>query len=286
MRKRNIAHNLGIVICLMAIIALAITAVWISKSFPFPKGKTTAWYEENPYLAHAMGGIDEMNYTNSLEAFESNYQKGFKVIEIDLLETSDGILVGRHSWDENDYDSYTQEAIPTSKQFLNNPVYGKYTSVDITKLLQLASEHPDVYFITDTKKTDLEANQQLFTQIIETAKSMDMLDVLREQFIIQFYTEEMYYLIMRMLAPENVLYTLYKLENEDYENAILFCSENRIPLVTIEFKNWNTKLQATADQYHVKTAVHTINDEKVAETLFQSGVTCIYTDFISPQTNF
>lgn len=37
-------------------------------------------------------------YTNTLEAFYSSYSKGYRNIEIDILETKDGHIVGAHDW--------------------------------------------------------------------------------------------------------------------------------------------------------------------------------------------
>ena len=37
-------------------------------------------------------------YTNSLQAFEYNYKKGFKVFEVDLDFTSDDELIAWHSF--------------------------------------------------------------------------------------------------------------------------------------------------------------------------------------------
>ena len=51
------------------------------------------------YIAHG-GGVNNFVYTNSFEAFEDSVLKGFKFIEIDLLETVDGHLVGGHGWPE------------------------------------------------------------------------------------------------------------------------------------------------------------------------------------------
>jgi hypothetical protein len=44
------------------------------------------------FIAHAGGAIGHYTYTNSLEALNSNYEKGFRFFEIDLSWTSDGDL--------------------------------------------------------------------------------------------------------------------------------------------------------------------------------------------------
>ena len=50
-------------------------------------------------VAHAMGQIDEYTGTNSLEAFQTNYDKGYRIFECDLSVTNDGQVVLRHDWD-------------------------------------------------------------------------------------------------------------------------------------------------------------------------------------------
>lgn len=49
------------------------------------------------YIAHG-GGIGALVYTNSLEAVRDSLDKGFRFIELDLIETADGHLVGGHDW--------------------------------------------------------------------------------------------------------------------------------------------------------------------------------------------
>ena len=67
------------------------------------------WVTSNPLIAHAFGGIDDKTYTNSLEAFQTNYDKGFRVFEVDLILTSDGGLAARHDWQPYRYDVFEQE---------------------------------------------------------------------------------------------------------------------------------------------------------------------------------
>ena len=50
-------------------------------------------------IAHSLGGIENGKYSNSLEAFQSNYAKGMRVFETDFSWTSDHVLVLRHDWE-------------------------------------------------------------------------------------------------------------------------------------------------------------------------------------------
>jgi len=49
-------------------------------------------------IAHAGGGINGLKYTNSLEAMEQSIEHGFKMVELDLLISSDGRIVAVHDW--------------------------------------------------------------------------------------------------------------------------------------------------------------------------------------------
>ena len=51
------------------------------------------WYTYHG-IAHALGGLNGKHYLNSIDGFYSNYQKGYRIFEMDLQLTSDNILVG------------------------------------------------------------------------------------------------------------------------------------------------------------------------------------------------
>ena len=58
------------------------------------------WYERYNVIAHAFGGIDSYDYTNSYEALVANYNLGTRVFEIDIATTSNGDLVLLHEWNQ------------------------------------------------------------------------------------------------------------------------------------------------------------------------------------------
>src|SRR5699024_8992758 len=55
----------------------------------------TSWTSYN-IIAHAAGSIEEKIYTNSQEAFEINYRKGYKLFEIDITLSADNKVIARH----------------------------------------------------------------------------------------------------------------------------------------------------------------------------------------------
>src|SRR5450631_2076103 len=53
-----------------------------------------------PYglVAHAGGAVGGLPYTNSRQALDGSWERGFRLFEVDLSWTSDGQLVLLHDW--------------------------------------------------------------------------------------------------------------------------------------------------------------------------------------------
>ncbi len=116
----------------------------------FPKIK----YEFEPnidrYIAHAGGEVDGIKSTNTLEALNQNYKRGFRLFELDIVETKDGKLVAAHDWKMwsrfTDYDG----ALPvTHAEFQKHKIYGKYTTLDLAGINRWFAAHPDAILFTD-----------------------------------------------------------------------------------------------------------------------------------------
>ena len=86
---------------------------------------TPAAYPNAPLVAHAMGQIDDRTGTNSLEAFQANYAKGYRLFECDLAMTSDSRVVLRHDWSAGVQEGVDPEHIPTAEEFQQIPIYGQ-----------------------------------------------------------------------------------------------------------------------------------------------------------------
>ena len=57
------------------------------------------WYDNGKIIVHALGEIDGVTYSNSKEAMENSYYNGKKLLECDLLMTSDNQVVACHDWE-------------------------------------------------------------------------------------------------------------------------------------------------------------------------------------------
>jgi hypothetical protein len=129
---------------------LAVPKSLLNNRFYFPK----ITYEFEPsidrYIAHAGGTINGIASTNSLEALNENYKKGFRLFELDINETKDGQYIAAHDW--NMWARFTdfQGELPASHaEFLKHKIYGDYTTLDMKRINEWFSAHPDAILVTD-----------------------------------------------------------------------------------------------------------------------------------------
>lgn len=102
------------------------------------------------FIAHAGGAIDGISYTNSLEALDANYAKGFRMFELDIIKTSDGKFVAAHDWKYwAGLTGYNGPLPPTESEFLNHKILKKYTPLDMDRINQWFAGHKDAILVTD-----------------------------------------------------------------------------------------------------------------------------------------
>lgn len=110
----------------------------------------TEWLLDTPrYIASSGGIIDNAKTTNSLEALNLNYKKGFRYFELDLRETSDGTLIAVRDWDFwKKMTGYKGVVPPTLAIFKEYKLFDKYTTLDIKQIDDWFSKHPDAVLVT------------------------------------------------------------------------------------------------------------------------------------------
>lgn len=120
------------------------------KNVYFPK----ITYEFEPsndrYIAHAGGEVNGVKSTNSKEALDENYKKGFRLFELDIIKTSDGKLVAAHDWRMwSRFTDFSGSLPPSHEEFMKRKIYGDYTTLDMKGINTWFAEHPDAILITD-----------------------------------------------------------------------------------------------------------------------------------------
>jgi len=265
--------------------AATTTADPIASLTPDPAFRATrpAPYSWIPHawIAHGMGGIDDNRVTNTLEAFQFNYERGYRVFEVDLVEATDGKLVARHDWEGYLYSFLGQKVDNpygrlSTTEFKALKPHGKYTPLTIDDVVTIMRAYPDVWIMTDTKGTSKEAALKSMKDI-KRAVGDD--SVLAERFIVQIYNEDMLSTVRSVYPYRNIVYTLYQLQGTT-DRALEFASSQNLRVVAVPIEKWTPELSAQARAAGLELGVYTTNDPKKAASLRSSGVSLIYSDFL------
>lgn len=238
-------------------------------------------------IAHAMGGIEDMTYTNTRDAFIANYEKGTRVFEVDLLLSKDDELIARHEWGEfftnmlrqqNELGEDRHGAVWTAAEFKQAKVDGQYEPLLWDDVVELLAEYPDIYIVTDTKQIKPEEIDSIFGKIVDRTKHKD--PKLLERIVPQIYSQPMLAQIEKHYPFDSIIYTLYQSQDSDRQ-VIDFARSNGIAAVTMSEGRVNKKLVKSLQKAGIPTYVHTINDKKLVSDYMKMGVYGFYSDFLA-----
>jgi glycerophosphoryl diester phosphodiesterase len=249
----------------------------------------------NPYgfIGHAMGGIDGYNYTNTLEAFESNYARGFRVFECDQVVLADGTVVVAHDGIENLYGLDKKFAETTWEEMKDKKYRGRYTVLRAEDLVLLMARYPDAYFILDFKIKAVEA----FATYVRLVKSDDA----SMERLIPHVADPTMLAAMRAHYPvQNYMVALYRTQafgRQDDPEVLAWARSARIPALMMWHRQRDFSISLSAnhsrDQRYdagfvdsLRRAgtvpyVHTVNDKAKATWLWDNRIG-VYTDFLFP----
>lgn len=102
------------------------------------------------FIAHAGGKINNELYTNSKEALDLSYKKGFRLFELDIIKTEDGKYVAAHDWEHwKEITGYSGKTPVTNKEFLKHKIFNQFTPLDMSGINKWFLEHKDAILITD-----------------------------------------------------------------------------------------------------------------------------------------
>ncbi|WP_405414867.1 interleukin-like EMT inducer domain-containing protein [Maribacter sp. Asnod1-A12] len=153
-RQAYVMHNINSDIVEMVndnsiTVSLNVPTTIKSKDVYFPKEIYEFDSKIDRYIAHAGGEVNGVKLTNSKNALDENYKKGFRNFELDIIETSDGKLVAAHDWNMwARFTDYMGSLPPTHAEFMNQKIYGDYTTLDIDGINNWFKNHPDATLIT------------------------------------------------------------------------------------------------------------------------------------------
>jgi len=221
-------------------------------------------------IAHGCGDFNGISYTNSLNALDSNYEKGFRYFEIDLNYTSDGHIVLIHDWENTE-----NELLGISKKILGynefknlKPRYN-LTLMDIDMLISWLVAHNDAYVITDCKYDNLKMLREI------SFKYPNML----QRFVPQMGTFGEYKKLHDM-GYQNIILGVNRTNYSD-DAIINFVRIHKFYAVTMPVKRAETDLLSKLKETDIKVFVYTVNDTVTFEKLINKGVYGIYSDSIN-----
>lgn len=245
------------------------------------------------WIAHALGGIDGRDYTNSAEAFALNYERGFRVFEVDLMLTADGQICAFHSLDSMNREFGLPQRVVEVPQalFLQQRYYQRYHPLCADELRALILRHPNARFVLDIKdsrntrqREDLQVYEQAYRRIYdrllrEWAASPQIWD----QILPQIYREpDLAWLLDRHPFPR-LIYSLYRTP-DDNETVLRFVRANpSIWAVAVERRRFDPRLASAVARLGRGLFVYTVNDEAELRAYLSRGATGFYTDFHPPR---
>lgn len=226
-------------------------------------------------VAHALGGVDGKNYSNSLEALEGALARGGRFFEVDLSFTADRDLVCFHTKHEKHLGLETPITEVTTAEFLSRRYRDRYTLIDLETLIRVLLDHPDTYIVTDCKH----AFNECMEKVLSVAEAVE--PNLVGRIIPQFYKPEQWRDVARMEAEHGsfatVIFTLYNTNIDD--NAVMeVVRTHRVPVVTMSQKRFNPDLVAKLAGIGVDSLVHTVNKPAAMIGFVDQGVRGIYSD--------
>lgn len=220
-------------------------------------------------IAHALGEIEDIIYSNSREALIASIEKGYKYIEVDIDSTSDGIFIASHDWTA--FNSTTnhpecKDTIYSYEVFKNRKLYSKLTPITIDEIIDTLKNHPEISLVTD-KISDPVIIEKCFSEIKNR--------VYVECFSLSDYEE------LKKLGY-NAMYSTYTIDSIfDIIIMNLLTGECRIDFITLRTNENFKEINKLRCVIPLKTAVYTINSEEFLKE-HQEDIDLFYTDNYIP----
>ena len=267
------------------------TTIDLSYERPVPLQPQTMVDAYTPYgyIAHAGGGFDGKTYTNSLDAFEFNYARGFRVFEFDFVVLADGTVLAAHTGLEGHYQLTKPFDQATWAEIAGNKFDEKYTIMRSDEVVKLLREHPDIYVILDTKYQHEHIFRRFVSQTGGAHALMDrVLPHIQDQAELDLY---------RNTWPlRNYIIALYRTQASgrfDDPEVIDFIRNNRSPGVMMWWKDRDPTLSLSRNHFEDRrftptfaaqiraagaiAAVHTIRDPADVPR-YESLAVAVYSD--------
>ena len=202
----------------------------------------TSRYDPYGFVAHANGAIDGRGYTNSREAFDHNYARGFRVFEVDLVRLADGTALVAHNGLEANYGLNKSFKEATWADLAGKKYLGRYTIMRSQDLVALLRRHPDAHFILDSKWSRFDIYKTILRQGPEKSVRERIIPHIEDRAELDEF---------RIAYPlQNFMLALYHTQAQNrYEDPIVgdFTSRYRAPAVMMWWRDRNPAISLAAN---------------------------------------
>jgi glycerophosphoryl diester phosphodiesterase len=202
-------------------------------------------YDPYGFVAHAFGSVNGFAYTNSLEAFQRNYARGFRVFECDQVLLADGTVLVAHDGLEANYGLAKPFSQSTWADLAGHRYRGQLTFLRSQDVLQLLADHPDISIIPDPKY----ARPQIYRTYVRQAVAMGRLDLLER--LMPHVADQTELDALRVFYPlRNYVLALYHTQAQnrlDDAAAVGFVRRNRTPAVMMWWRDRDPSLSLAAN---------------------------------------
>jgi len=223
------------------------------------------------YVAHALGDYNGFSGTNTLTAMESNYEKGYKLFEVDLSLTKDDEVVAFHVGQEDKYGLGEKEIEDITNEEFDKLLYrNELPTTDIEELLQFLDTNKDVYLVLDPKEDLIGVVESIVDDHSEYSAVFDRI-------IPQIYEPSQLKIVKDLYDFPDVIFTMYRIDIK-YSELISFIRTSDITGVTMNYKNnYSVEFSELVQSLDIGVFVHTVNNKELIDIFHQDNVG-VYTD--------
>ena len=219
------------------------------------------------FIAHAGGGIDDLKYTNSLEAVNKSIKGNFKLIELDIRETLDNVFVGVHEWKEfkkitntkkKDENELNNEALLLN-EFKKKKIYKKYTPLDIISINDIFRKNNELILLTDKTNNFSKLNSDL---------KFD-----KKRIMVEVFGKKNYF----KSISEGIINPIYSFNHKDYN----FVIKHKIKIISAHSQDIinNSQIYKKLVENNVMVFMYSSNESDFINNNLDILFTHVYTDF-------
>ena len=219
------------------------------------------------FIAHAGGGIDDLKYTNSLEAVNKSIKDNFKLIELDIRETLDNVFVGVHEWKEfkkitntkkKDENELNNEALLLN-EFKKKKIYKKYTPLDIISINDIFRKNNELILLTDKTNNFSKLNSDL---------NFD-----KKRIMVEVFGKKNYF----NSISEGIINPIYSFNHKDYN----FVIKHKIKIISAHSQDIinNSQIYKKLVENNVMVFMYSSNESDFINNNLDILFTHVYTDF-------